>query len=377
MSLLKNPEVLDLVSQAVNSKLAWSRDRLMGSLDPQIAALAPAQAPDLQQLLLGDIQLLNGLPVQEGQQHPMLTWLQTAQLLAGLNGKYFGDKFEEVAARVDQRHASVPAGAYPESAEAVFHVDDRLSVEFFAEAVEVAARVVKIEVPLFNAQGPVMKNRQHMSLEGTGWVFGQGGLVATNAHVIRARLSKTAVVEPAWQARQTQAATVVFDFEQKKAPIEAKIERIVAIDVNLDYAIVQLAAGSEDRRPLPLQGRRIDLSLGHGGPDNKSYQPVNIIQHPDGGLKQAAFRNNLVTRSEDEVLRYFTDTEHGSSGAPVCNDDWEVVALHRSSAKLDKVSNFQGRDEASANVGTQMAAILGHLRNHAEWPQIEPRLDLA
>ena len=88
---------------------------------------------------------------------------------------------------------------------------------------------------------------------------------------------------------------------------------------------------------------------------------MNIIQHPEGRSKKIAIRNNLVTHSTETELRYFTDTMGGSSGAPVFNDSWEVVALHRGSTVVRGV-NFQGNDTAWVNVGTQITAILHHPR---------------
>lgn len=62
--------------------------------------------------------------------------------------------------------------------------------------------------------------------------------------------------------------------------------------------------------------------------------PVNIIQHPKGELKQIAIRNNTLVDLPDPPLdmfaHYETDTERGSSGSPVFNDQWEVIALHHS-----------------------------------------------
>lgn len=63
---------------------------------------------------------------------------------------------------------------------------------------------------------------------------------------------------------------------------------------------------------------------------------LNIIQHPDGRLKEVAIRNNTLTFQNASVIRYESDTEPGSSGAPVMNDGWELVALHHAAA--DKVN---------------------------------------
>jgi len=55
---------------------------------------------------------------------------------------------------------------------------------------------------------------------------------------------------------------------------------------------------------------------------------VNIIQHPNSDYKQIVLRENQIVTRLDTVLHYETDTMEGSSGAPVFNDQWEVVALH-------------------------------------------------
>jgi endonuclease G len=62
-------------------------------------------------------------------------------------------------------------------------------------------------------------------------------------------------------------------------------------------------------------------------------QQANIIQHPDGGPKQIAIRNNDVTNIFQEVIRYTSDTQPGSSGSPVFNNRWRLIALHHSAGE--------------------------------------------
>ncbi|MFL7837487.1 MAG: endonuclease [Candidatus Promineifilaceae bacterium] len=70
-------------------------------------------------------------------------------------------------------------------------------------------------------------------------------------------------------------------------------------------------------------------------------EKLNIIQHPSGERKQLAFRENLLEDILDNFLQYKTDTAPGSSGAPVFNDQWEVVALHHSGVpKKDADGNY-------------------------------------
>lgn len=57
---------------------------------------------------------------------------------------------------------------------------------------------------------------------------------------------------------------------------------------------------------------------------------VIIIQHPGGGTKQIALYHNLVVYVGNHRIQYLTDTTPGSSGSPVFDSDWNLVALHHS-----------------------------------------------
>ena len=60
--------------------------------------------------------------------------------------------------------------------------------------------------------------------------------------------------------------------------------------------------------------------------------PVNIIQYANGDPKGFAYESNRLLDILDEgFLHYETDTDTGSSGAPVYSGDWELVALHHAS----------------------------------------------
>jgi len=80
---------------------------------------------------------------------------------------------------------------------------------------------------------------------------------------------------------------------------------------------------------------------------------VTIIQHPSGGDKRIALRANEVVEQKAQFLYYTTDTEPGSSGSPVFNRDWKVVALHHAAKQIN------GRD---ANEGILFKNILEFLK---------------
>jgi V8-like Glu-specific endopeptidase len=55
---------------------------------------------------------------------------------------------------------------------------------------------------------------------------------------------------------------------------------------------------------------------------------LNVIHHPNGDRKRISVRENRMVAEDDTWVRYTSDTRPGSSGAPVFNDQWEMVALH-------------------------------------------------
>lgn len=59
-------------------------------------------------------------------------------------------------------------------------------------------------------------------------------------------------------------------------------------------------------------------------------EDVVIIQHPSGQPKQIAIVDNEVAYEQAPVVQYLTDTMPGSSGSPVFDQNWKVVALHHS-----------------------------------------------
>jgi S1-C subfamily serine protease len=88
---------------------------------------------------------------------------------------------------------------------------------------------------------------------------------------------------------------------------------------------------------------------------------VNIIQHPAGLPKQIALYHNVVTFADDRRVQYLTDTMPGSSGSPVFDNEWRVVALHHSGGWLPE----PGTDKIYfRNEGIHIRALIEGLRKH-------------
>lgn len=82
---------------------------------------------------------------------------------------------------------------------------------------------------------------------------------------------------------------------------------------------------------------------------------LNIVQHPGGRLKEVALRDNTLVFQDARVVHYRSDTETGSSGAPVYNDAWELLALHHAASP-----------DGNANEGIKFSAITCAIEQDAE-----------
>jgi hypothetical protein len=230
--------------------------------------------------------------------------------------------------------------------------NDMVPLAFLAGGVAAGASVAKLEVPRFEGEQPHLTRGEQTIYLGTGWVIAPG-LLLTNHHVFNARNDGEDPAPSGDFEKQAAGTRILFDFDARgDAPREAAVTELIAADSLLDYALVRISDTA--RAPLKLAAAVPKFTEGD------DPLPVNIIQHPNGDPKKYGIRNNLVTGLTDTDIRYFTDTEGGSSGSPVFDDNWQVVGLHRGSTYAKDVS-FQGRSEAYVNVGTRIDAILADI----------------
>jgi endonuclease G len=178
--------------------------------------------------------------------------------------------------------------------------------------------------------------------DATGFLIAPG-LLMTNWHVLKSH-------------DFAAAATIIFDDEDglDGDPLETKSFRLrpdllFVNDEALDYAIVEVSPRTSSNIALSQFGY-LRLFRQTGKLDPTQRQAVNIIQHPGGGPKKIALRDNYVLplvpdsvdpQKKEISLFYGTDTLKGSSGSPVCSDQWYVVALHRGGVPETTIMNDQ------------------------------------
>lgn len=156
--------------------------------------------------------------------------------------------------------------------------------------------------------------------------FGTGSLVSprlllTNNHVVpKAATASRATLEFGYVVGVDgrPGRTLSFEFEP---------DVLFVTDRALDYTLVAVQEQNHDGEPLAQFGWNPLIEA-----EGKvvTGEMLNIVQHPSGEPKQLAMRENRLVDLLENFLHYETDTAGGSSGAPVFNDGWEVVGLHRS-----------------------------------------------
>jgi V8-like Glu-specific endopeptidase len=237
--------------------------------------------------------------------------------------------------------------------ERIMGKSDLMSVRYLELGLRVARTVGRIQV-----RGPDGSHRGY----GTGFRVSPR-LILTNNHVLG-------------DAATAGASRIEFDFQEG---VDGKLKTSITADLDtaaffttdkpLDFTLVALKGEPREVGSLGWNG----LSAAEGKVIAGEY--VTIIQHPSGERKQLALRENQVVDVLDDFLHYRTDTSPGSSGSPVFNDQWEIVALHHSGVpKKDGSGRILTRDgkvwlssmgdhqiDWVANEGVRISRILKHV----------------
>ena len=75
-------------------------------------------------------------------------------------------------------------------------------------------------------------------------------------------------------------------------------------------------------------------------------------------MKEVAFQDNVITNLFENAVRYTADTEPGSSGSPVLNNFWQLIALHHAGGEQDASGKWLN------NQGIRIDRIHNDLRTH-------------
>ncbi len=263
-------------------------------------------------------------------------------------GRYYPDvrPVNPAAIAAGDPAAMTAAGAILER---IVLTDDLLGVGYLEGGVTASAAVGRVNI---------RDERGRLTGYGTGSLVSPE-LLLTNHHVLP-------------DAATAGFSVVEFDYQDGvdglPRPVRAfglAPDRFFVADEDLDFALVAVKAAAADLRPFGFN-RLI-------GSEGKAIVGdfVTIIQHPRGGKKQVALRENRIVDVLDEFLHYETDTEPGSSGSPVFNDQWEVVALHHASVPAEGHAEYGG----FLNEGIRVSRLLAFLRGQRFSPDRQALID--
>lgn len=207
---------------------------------------------------------------------------------------------------------------------------------------------------------------------GTGVLIGPD-LVLTNQHVLKSKAHLEGVV-----ARFDYKLVAGVPDRGRVFPVQADFYES-SPESELDYALVKLGSQPLAHLAPQLENAHATIvqlaALGrHRGYVEtvsrliKEGDRVNIIQHPNGDpLKVVLTQNYVAAEMTEKRVQYVADTMPGSSGSPVFNIKWELVALHHSGAPYppDSVGDtlkkaWKGRFRV--NEGIPMRAILADFK---------------
>jgi endonuclease G len=371
VGLLTTEDLWNVRDKALAAGLAGKRDSLIAWFPPAVQAYLPGGTSGITayDALTRDLGALNDLDEPGPDGLYLVRWLRQASALCGPRAATQAF-FAEMADTAARNALALPTGIAPAAdspagaadgiviPEKILFRSTLLPDSFIGLAALRARSVARLTVPRFEAGSPIMTaGGQPAGVYGTGWMIGPRHLI-TNWHVVRARSSGEADPVSTDVEAQVAHATIEFDYVSDTVPaMKAPPGALVHGNPALDYAVIAFAE-AVGREPLPLRGADIEID-----PDNPFA--ANVIQHPGGAPRQYAIRNNLAAVRQGNDLAYFTDTAGGSSGSPVCDDDWLVVALHKASTPKFGEFSFQGKKTTWVNVGTLITAIVADLRDKA------------
>ena len=105
----------------------------------------------------------------------------------------------------------------------------------------------------------------------------------------------------------------------------------------------------------PVSGAS-SLSLSRSGQVRFSTgDKVTVVGYPYGGALSFSLSESAIVAVNDQLVHYRTPTSPGSSGSPVFDGDWNLIAMHRAG---------QTRDGSTLCEGIRTSAILIALNQH-------------
>jgi S1-C subfamily serine protease len=222
--------------------------------------------------------------------------------------------------------------------EKVFGAERYVSLDWYRRGLARCAAVARIGRETSRGVGTgflVRGSSLHASL-------GEELYLLTNAHVVSPKPEVPIAITPA-------EAVVTFE---GLADAEGQTWRLTEVVYSspigeFDATLLRLDRPVAGVEPYPIAARMPPLG---------AAQRVYVVGHPLGGGLSFSMQDNLLIDWDERKVHYRTPTEPGSSGSPVFNDQWELIALHHAGrSDMRKLHDQMGSYEA--NEGINILAI--------------------
>jgi hypothetical protein len=161
-------------------------------------------------------------------------------------------------------------------------------------------------------------------------------VLLTNAHVVP-------------QAQAVEHATAVFSGTDG-GPITHRVGPLLWSSPKEKYDATFLAL------PEDAAAQTVALPVRKGFPvlGGENQPRAYVIGYPMGRPQiQLSLHDSKIIDCDGTYAHYRSATEHGSSGSPVFDSNWEVIALHH---------GYKSTERGSANEGIRMDSLFGAVR---------------
>jgi len=268
--------------------------------------------------------------------HPLLPFFEA--LLAGRPVTV-----ESEPRKADGSPAFISGGDVITQPEALLYQDDltiqtgRLPglIKTLEKMIALAPAICKLEV---NIHGE--------SQVGTAFLLSEEWLL-TNWHVLHRQQDEVAAT----------AVTAIFGYEEDEKGATGTLKEISCLVESIitekedDWALIKVSRTMSAGWPvIPVNNPAEPVP----------HTPAYIIQHPLGNRKRLGFVRNQITAVDERIVHYLTDTQEGSSGAPVFSAEGILMALHHAGGRPQQMT---GRAPMKKNEGIRISRILERLKN--------------
>jgi tetratricopeptide (TPR) repeat protein len=217
--------------------------------------------------------------------------------------------------------------------EKVFGKDGPVNYQWYVEGATRARGVGRVEDQF---QRPIGSGFLIRATDFFSWAKPDEVLFLTNAHVMGR--TESGAINP-------KDAVVRFEGFDPKRTWAVKDLIWESPMGELDATVARLESVPAELAPFPL-APALEPEFLEGG-----VRSFYIIGYPKGGALAISLHDNTQVGWRRPLLHYRTPTEPGSSGSPVFDDRWQLVALHHAGGKeMQRLDGHAGFYEANEGI---------------------------